>query len=460
MEPLSSPLNKLLLLQLIIFLLLPFCISGLDTITPNHALRDGDLLVSARKAFALGFFSPPNSHKRYVGIWYHKVPQQTVVWVANRESPVNDSSGVLAIDARGRLIVYAYQNPHSPIWSANISALSSSPSNNNSVAKLLDVGNLVLFHDITASQNDVVWQSFDYPTDTMLPFMKLGLDRNSGLDRFLTSWKTTDDPGTGDCSYRIDPNGYPQLFLYKGRVPYWRGGPWTGHRWSGVPEMTPNFIFNVSYVNNQDEISIEYGILNDSIFSKMAVEESGFVERSTWQDQIRGWNKFWSAPTEWCDEYGKCGANGNCDPSNRDKFECSCLPGFEPKSARDWYLREGSGGCVRKQGARTCGNGEGFVKLTRAKAPDTSKARVNMSLGLEACEEECLRDCSCTGYTSADERQGGIGCLTWHGDLVDTRTYPIAGQDLYVRVDATTLGTSFQIQFLFCCCYDWLIMEK
>ncbi|XP_015886795.3 G-type lectin S-receptor-like serine/threonine-protein kinase RKS1 [Ziziphus jujuba] len=433
---LPSPFSKLLL---IIFLFLPFTISGLDTITSTHPLRDGEVLVCARKAFALGFFSPPNSHKRYVGIWYKNVTQQTVVWVANRDNPINDSSGVLAINGRGKLIIYGHQSPEHPIWVANISARSS-PNNNNSVAKLLDVGNLVLFHNTTSQQNDVVWQSFDYPTDTMLPFMKLGLDRKSGLDRFLTSWKSTDDPGTGNCSYRIDPNGYPQLFLYKGRVPWWRGGPWTGHRWSGVPEMTPNFIFNVSYVNNQDEISITYGILNDSIFSKMAVEESGLVERSTWQVQTQGWNKFWSAPTEWCDEYGKCGANGNCDPSITDKFECSCLPGFEPKSPRDWFLRDASSGCVRKQGVRTCRSGEGFVRLTRVKAPDTSKARVNMSLGLKACEEVCLGDCNCTGYMSADDRQGGIGCLTWHGNLVDTRMYPTVGQDLYVRVDATTLA--------------------
>ena len=80
------------------------------------------------------------------------------------------------------------------------------------------------------------------------------------------------------------------------------------------------------------------------------------------------------------------------------------------------------------------------MKVTLVKVPDTSKARVNMSLSLKACEQQCLRDCSCTAYTSADESHGGIGCLTWHGDMVDTRTYQLSGQDLYVRVDSSTLG--------------------
>lgn len=220
--------------------------------------------------------------------------------------------------------------------------------------------------------------------------------------------------------------------------------------------MTPNFIFNVSFVNNQDELSIVYGLHNDSIFSRMWVDESGTVRRSTWHDQVGQWIEFWSAPRESCDNYDRCGANGYCDPSITDKFECTCLPGFEPRSPRDWFLRDGSGGCARKKqgGASTCGigNGEGFVKLARAKVPDTSKTLVEMSLSLEACERECLRNCSCTAYTNADVNAGGIGCLMWHGDMVDTRTYPTSGQDLFIRVDSITLGTTltfFALHFSF-----------
>ena len=142
---------------------------------------------------------------------------------------------------------------------------------------------------------------------------------------------------------------------------------------------------------------------------------------------------------EHCDKYLFCGPNGYCDPSNVDKFVCMCLPGFEPKSPHDWYLRDGSHGCMRKQGVSTCNTGEGFVKLAHVKVPDTSKALVNMSLSLEECERECLRNCSCTAYSSTYEGEG-IGCLRWHGELVDTRTFPNVGQDLYIRVDADVLG--------------------
>ena len=88
-----------------------------------------------------------------------------------------------------------------------------------------------------------------------------------------------------------------------------------------------------------------------------------------------------------------------------------------------------------------CNNGEGFVKLANMKVPDTSIAHVDMSLSMKECEQKCLRNFSCMAYASANESEGGIGCLTWQGDLVDTRTFPNGGQDLYIHVDAVVLGT-------------------
>ena len=103
----------------------------------------------------------------------------------------------------------------------------------------------------------------------------------------------------------------------------------------------------------------------------------------------------------------------------------------------------------------TCKSGEGFIKLAHVKVPDTSIAHVDMSLSLKECEQECLRNCSCTAYTSAYESEGGIGCLTWHGDLADVRTFSDEGQDLYIRVDAVVLGNTLinTCKFLFNYCF-------
>ena len=269
--------NTLLLLSLLVC---PICIS-LDTITPDQPLKDGQLLLSNQKTFALGFFNPGSSRHRYVGIWYNQITEKTVVWVANRDAPLNDTSGVLSINGKGNFVLHT-QNQTTPIWSTNVSF--SVSSTNNSVAKLLDIGNLVL---VQQDSQHVTWQSFDYPTNTMLPFMKVGLDRRTGLNRFLTSWKSKDDPGIGNYSYQLVPTGYPQACLYMGRTLLWRVGSWTGLRWSGVPEMTSK-LFNVSFVNNQDETTIMYSIssnlANPKVVPKTMVDESGIVQQSLWQE--------------------------------------------------------------------------------------------------------------------------------------------------------------------------------
>ena len=62
-------------------------------------MNDGrDYLESPGKKFQMGFFQPEKTSevRRYVGIWYTMDPK-TVVWVANRDNPVTDSSGLLTV---------------------------------------------------------------------------------------------------------------------------------------------------------------------------------------------------------------------------------------------------------------------------------------------------------------------------------------------------------------------------
>ncbi|XVF27762.1 hypothetical protein REPUB_Repub14bG0136700 [Reevesia pubescens] len=403
-----------------------------DTITPQHLIKDGDVVVSSGNTFALGFFSPGNTKYRYVGIWYYQIPKKTVVWVANRENPINDTSGTLSISSQGNLVLYQ-KNQTILVWSTTISIMLHSK---NSVARLLGSGNLVLVQNGTT-----FWQSFDYPTNIELPSLKIGLNLSTGLNRYLTPWKAPDDPGIGNYTYGIDPKGFPQLCLFQGSIKFWRGGSWTGRRWVGVPEMTRSNLFNFSFVYNNEEISFMVAIKNDSIISILVANETGLMQRFTWNPQDQRWFAIWSAPKEECDYYGHCGPNSNCDQTQVNTFECSCLPGFEPKSPETWLLRDWSAGCARKPNASICQHGEGFVKVARVKVPDTDVANADMSLGLKQCKAKCLRNCSCMAYASAfSELKGGTGCLTWYGDLVDIKTYRDAGQDFYVRVDAVDLA--------------------
>ncbi|CAN8311997.1 unnamed protein product [Cochlearia groenlandica] len=416
-----------------IIFLFKSCVGANDTLTRRQFLKDGDVIVSSNKRFAFGFFSPGDSKLRYVGIWYNEISEQTVVWVANRDRPINNTSGLIKFSNRdgNNLCVYASDNETEPLWSTNVSYTISAPT---LVARLSEFGNLVLLDSITRTS---LWESFDHPTDTFLPFMRFGFTRKDGLDRFLTSWRSRDDPGQGNFTLKLEHEGFPQAMMYNGLSPLWRGGTWTGQRWSGIPEKTLKSAFTISFVNNQDEVTNTYGLLNTSFITRLVLSEAGILQRFKWDEDYKHWIGLRPNPKEQCDNYAHCGPNGFCDPPSTDTLECLCLPGYKPESPDKWSMRDPSNGCTRKNTSILCNERKRFVKLKLVKIPNTSVASVDMNITLKECEQTCLRNCDCVAYASAYYENEGRpkGCLTWYGDMLDTRTYSSSGQDLYVRVD-------------------------
>ncbi|XVE80250.1 hypothetical protein DITRI_Ditri14bG0124600 [Diplodiscus trichospermus] len=61
-------------------------------------------------------------------------------------------------------------------------------------------------------------------------------------------------------------------------------------------------------------------------------------------------------------------------------------------------------------------------------------------MSLKECEELCLRNCSCTAYANLDIREG-IGYLVWFNELVDMTEFNEDGQDIYIRLAKTDLGS-------------------
>ncbi|KAG2677953.1 hypothetical protein I3760_12G120400 [Carya illinoinensis] len=394
----------------------------LDTITPSQPIRDGDTLVSADRSFQLGFFSPASSKSRYMGIWY-LVSSEVVVWVANRDIPLNDHSGVLRITYEGVLVLLNSTN--STVWSSNTSRTPEIP-----VAQLLDTGNLVVKDGNFDDPGNFLWQSFDHPCDTLLPEMKLGKNLVTGLERFLSSWKSIEDPTLGVFSIRIDPRGLPQLLSMEGAAIKFRAGPWNGLSFSGYP-LRPNSIYNSTFVLNENEVYYENRLLNNSVFSRLVLNPSGLVERFTWIDRRQSWQRFLTAQFDQCENYAFCGAYATCNPDNSPI--CACFEGFEPKSERNWNSNDWSDGCVRRAPLE-CNDGDGFLKWTKLKLPDTSSSWFNKTTNLKECEGLCLKNCSCTAYSNLDVRGEGSGCLLWFGNLIDIRVFSEGGQELYLKL--------------------------
>ncbi|TXG47187.1 hypothetical protein EZV62_026481 [Acer yangbiense] len=410
-------------------------LQALETITGTQFIADDEngSLVSSNGNFKLGFFSPGKSQARYVGIWFNKISEQTVVWVANRETPIRNSAGIFKIGGDGNLAVFCC-NQSSPLWSTNVSVPAQT-----SAAKLLDSGNLVL-----VAKETIIWHSFDYPTDTVLPGMKFGWNRKTGLNHILTSWKSIDDPTPGEFSSGFNLHGIPQYFLYKNSVPHWRSGPWNGRNLNGLPDIGSHKdyfsdridLITITFVSNDNEVYIKSSPKKGSVFSRIVLESMGLLKRKIWHESQR-WVRVQIVLHDLCDEYMRCGANAIC---NEDTLaHCACLPGFERLYPQDWYLK-----CqeTRKEACGK-GDGEGFVRLEGVKFPDARNATLYSNMSLEECERECLKSCNCTGYANVYVDEMGRGCIAWYSELRDMRRFK-SGQDFYLRVNAVELALDAQ----------------
>ncbi|KAK6132618.1 hypothetical protein DH2020_033637 [Rehmannia glutinosa] len=274
------------------------------------------------------------------------------------------------------------------IWSTNTSSTVQNP-----VAKLLDSGNLVVKDD--KNPENFLWESFDDPTDTFLPGMKLGRNFRTGLEVYIRSWKSNSDPGPGDFMYHCDPTGYPHKILKWGGEIRYRSGPWDSDGPSG----------------------------------------SGVGQRWIWVDRTEGWSVYLTSPTDNCDIYRACGAYGSCNVENSPV--CGCLSKFTPSDPHGWDRGDWSNGCVRRT-PLDCENEDGFLRYSGVKLPDTRNSWYNESMNLEECKELCTRNCSCTAYANLDMSRGESGCLVWFGELVDIIDVS-QGMEIYIRMASSEL---------------------
>ncbi|TXG69085.1 hypothetical protein EZV62_004020 [Acer yangbiense] len=332
--------------------------SDSNTLEQSQQLEDGQHLVSADKTFKLGFFSPGTSKYRYLGIWFNtpydeNYPElfdsRKVVWVANRNIPIFEKSGVLlTIDELGKLKI-SY-NGGSSI------ALSFVQSKNiNASATLLDSGNFVFKEvDSDGSTERILWQSFDYPTDTLLPGMKLGMNLKTGHFWSLTSWISESLPAEGSFSLTtgVGINGSSLIIIRWKRSVYWTSGVWQNGHFELLPTLSNEGYGykNFSYISNEYEKYFTYSIIGNHTLARYMLDSKGAIAESTGL-----------AP------FGACSY----------KFDLGCVEQILPdcRSRNDRFeLRKGF---MSVQGVTFDGS---------------------YNLSLFDCEAMCLNNCSCRAY--------------------------------------------------------------
>ncbi|KAJ0883913.1 putative protein kinase RLK-Pelle-DLSV family [Helianthus annuus] len=389
--------------------------SAKDNITTGEFINDDGLsyLESPGKKFQMGFFSP-GEVRRYVGIWYTMDPK-TVVWVANRVKPLLDSTGVLTVAENGKFVVKDKNSADyfsTPIEGAPVTVL-----------KLLDTGNAVLMNVASGS---TLWQSFEHPTDTFLPGMKMDTNLK------LTSWKSVTDPAPGSFEFQPESDETRYSILNGSATFLWKSRKMSTSNFDDNQSSSNVFKLlskaTIQRVKNNNQFrngTISYETVPSyDLNSRLVMNYTGKVQYFSWSDVKRQWVSEWEEPKDDCSVYRVCGQFGVC--KENDSSLCSCLPGFEPISPDDH-----SKGCRRTSNICDKNIKETFINRTMISMDDTTVPFFE-SDNESACIKECLKNCYCLAYSYGSLNEGGTrnrkhvntrGCWFW-----DTEPYNLNGE--------------------------------
>lgn len=404
--------NRIFLTFITISLLLGQSCCETDTLLQGQYLKDGQELVSAFNIFRLKFFNMKNSRNYYLGIWYdnlylndnsnYDASLDRPVWIANRDNPLPGRSGSLAVDSLGRLKILT--------GASSLLELSSTEATGNTTLKLLDSGNLQLQEMASdGSVKQILWQSFDYPTDTLLPGMKIGFNVKTGKRWELTSWLGDDLPASGSFVFGMDLNITNRLtILWRGKT-YWGSGLWFKGRFS-LEKLNQNGFF-FSFVSTENEEYFMYSAnerYGGTTFPRLVINEEGTLQFNWINGSL---DHVKCSPFVFGEDYLEVGCYR--------KHSSVCLRAsyvfLEPvsefwdclQSSSSYYFTEMTS---RKRFCSSFGytfrdaissvSGNGFVLN-----------ETGGKLSSYDCYVKCLQNCSCIAYAST--RMDGTGCQIW-----------------------------------------------
>uniref|UniRef100_A0A452ZNN7 non-specific serine/threonine protein kinase n=1 Tax=Aegilops tauschii subsp. strangulata TaxID=200361 RepID=A0A452ZNN7_AEGTS len=129
--------------------------------------HDRPFLVSPDATFSCGFLPAGDvvDNAFYFSVWFTAATDRTAVWTANPGAPVNGRVSRVSFGDDGKLALADANG--TTVWD------SKNAGSKHFTVSLLDTGNLRVQDPSTGR---AVWQSFDWPTDTLLPSQPLTKD--------------------------------------------------------------------------------------------------------------------------------------------------------------------------------------------------------------------------------------------------------------------------------------------
>ena len=368
-------LRSLLLLCAFICFLLDPVVTAVIPLGSKLSVVDNDCWVSSNRDFAIGFFNNSDEPNRFsVGIRFNakSIPyiQQTVVWIAGAQDTVGNMS-YFQLTPEGELVLFD-SSEGNPVWS-------SGTSNRGVVsASLHDSGNLVLI----AREQNIIWQSFDTPGDTLLP--------GQTLSAYQILRAAAKNPMSSYYSLYMNASGQLQL-RWESNITYWTSeSPSTSNltaflSTSGALQLLDQRLNVVWSVFGEDH--------NDSInYRFLRLDVDGNLRLYSWEETSQSWRSVWQAVENQCKVFAACGKRGVCVFNASGTADCSCpFDVTEANTCLVPYEQECEPGSTMLTYRNT--------HLYGIYPPDDS---VIIS-SLNQCEQLCLNDSRCTVATFSND---------------------------------------------------------
>nr|XP_043637046.1 putative receptor protein kinase ZmPK1 [Erigeron canadensis] len=428
-----------LMLHLLVLFTLIFHLTLLvSSSSPPNALKldsslyvdqKNNFLISPDGVFTAGFYNVGDNAFCF-SIWFTKPlsnGEQTVVWMANRDIPVNGKRSKLLLSKTGNLALHD-ADQDLPIWTTR-----TRDTTGFAELKLNNSGNLYL----QSKDEQVLWQSFVSPTDTLLPNQPLTKDATLVSSRSRTNYTS------GFYKLIFDNDNVLRLVYSNPKVTgiYWPNPElraWDAGRSTWGGERTA-FIDSLGRFNSSDHLF--FNASDDGALSmrRLTMDLDGNVRVYSLDKDKSIWKVTWQAISQTCLIHGSCGENSTCSNDPNYGKKCTCLPYHKMVNVTDW-----SYGCEPDFESSLCGNGEDeddFLKLTHFDFYGyDSKYLPNVTL--DVCKQECKNMCDCKGFQYRfNKNQGIFLCYTKFVLLNGFGSASFNGT-LYLRVPKSTLSSN------------------
>ncbi|XP_078149926.1 putative receptor protein kinase ZmPK1 [Carex rostrata] len=374
-----------------------------------------DVLVSLNGTFSCGFHQVGINSFTF-SIWFSKSYNKTIAWSANRNSPVNGKGSLVVFRKDGNMVLMDYDEE--VVWSTGTNGIGANH------AKLLESGNLVIMNN----SGTYLWQSFDNPTDTLLPGQPITLNT-----KLISANISLISLSHYVCRYSDDD--MLSLFYEDAQLSaiYWPipgTSPWDNNRWLTSNSTRYGVLDDHGYFKSSDNLTIYASDFDvEGIKRRLTLDYDGNLRLYSLDERSRSWYVSWQAFSRMCLVHGLCGKGGICVYS--PKPSCSCPPGYEMRDLSDW-----SKGCKPTFSFSCAGMKLVMLPQTDFWGSDYYFAK---DISVDDCRMKCIRDCSCVGLQYMKPQT----CIL-KSSLNNGNTYPGHWGTIYLKVPVTMkiLGSS------------------